>query len=160
MTERDPVERAYPPAGVINYNDVRAVLAAACSELAGRLDKSDEVAIEDGLRYSEVSAIARLLGARMNAAESACFDPIFEAVERCLLWGSYEAVELVMVGLLEDLQNANITRLDDYAQWEPTFDRKRASPGKPCRTCGTATPARCRNTTGVLGRDGPRGRAS
>ena len=66
-----------------------------------------------------MSAIARLLGARMNAAESACFDPIFEAVERCLLWGSYEAVELVMVGLLEDLQNANITRLDGYAQWEP-----------------------------------------
>jgi hypothetical protein len=119
MTERDPVERIYPPDGLINYADVRGVLAAAWPELAGPIDDSDQMAIEEGLPYLEMAAIARYLDERMRAGKSDCFDPVFEAVEQCLLWGSYEAVELVMVGLLEDLQNANIPAASDYAQWEP-----------------------------------------
>lgn len=119
MTERDHVEGVHQPTSVVRYDDVRGVLAGAWPDLAGPLDRSDEAAMEDDLHYLEMSAIARYLGARRRAGESDCFDQIFEAVEHCLLAGSDEAVELVMVGLLEDLQNANITGIDDYSQWEP-----------------------------------------
>jgi hypothetical protein len=100
-------------------SEVRDALALAWPELAGPLDESDKDAIADGLTYLQMAAIARYLGARMGARETECMQPTFDAVERCLQEGSPEAVELVMVGLVEHLQNANVTRVCDDSRWVP-----------------------------------------
>lgn len=99
--------------------EVRDALVAACPELAGPLADNDADPVDQGLPYVEMSAIARHLGAKLREGESDCLPPLFDAVERCLLDGDDSTVELVMVGLLEDLQNANITEVPDISLWEP-----------------------------------------
>ena len=48
--------------------------------------------------------MTRFLAEKLRSGDTAEFGPFFEAVERCLHEGTDEAITLVMVGLLEDLQ--------------------------------------------------------
>jgi hypothetical protein len=101
--------------------EVRHALVAACPELAGPLADNDANPGNQGLPYVEMSAIATHLGAKLREGETDCFRPLFAAIEQCLLDGDNATIELVMVGLLEDLQNANITEVPDFSLWEPNL---------------------------------------
>jgi hypothetical protein len=59
-----------------------------------------------------MAAITRFLADKLRSGDTEMFEQFFATVERCLHDGNDEAVELVMVGLLEDLQNSNITHMD------------------------------------------------
>jgi hypothetical protein len=97
---------------------VRPALEADWPELASMLVEHDADPVGGGLSYLEMAAVARFLAAKVRSGETGRFGPFFEAVERCLHDGDDEAVTLVMVGLLEDLQNSNITELDNEV-WVP-----------------------------------------
>jgi hypothetical protein len=99
-------------------SEVRATLEAEWPELAAMLSEHDADPVASGLEYLEMAAIARFLAERLRAGDSDQFEAFFEAVERCMLQGSHEAVTLVTVGLLESLQNSNVTRLDANV-WRP-----------------------------------------
>jgi predicted RNase H-like HicB family nuclease len=101
----------------IDVDQVRPALVAAYPELQDPLGKNDEDDIVSGLRYFDMATVAEYLGERLRAGETDSFASLFQAVERCLLEGSPEAVELVVVGLLEDLQNSNVTKVEDDSRW-------------------------------------------
>jgi hypothetical protein len=52
---------------------------------------------------------------------------LFAAVERCLVEGDRDAVDLLVVGLIEALQNTKITHVENQALWldhlQPTTAR-------------------------------------
>lgn len=48
-----------------------------------------------------------MLGEADRAGETDGLSAVFETVEQCLLYGTPETINLVVVGLLEDLQYAN-----------------------------------------------------
>ncbi len=83
------------------------------------LAEHDADPVSGGLSYLEMAAIARFLAGKFRRGETDSFREFFSAVERCLLEGNDEAVTLVMVGLLEDLQNSNVTDIEDYTVWAP-----------------------------------------
>jgi carboxymethylenebutenolidase len=87
-----------------------------------------------------MSAITRFLAERLRSGHTEHFGTFFQSVERCLLDGNDEAAELIVVGLLEDLQNGNITKFDDYSVWMPFFARSRAERGRRSRSSGMAMP--------------------
>ena len=60
-----------------------------------------------------------MLGEADRAGETDGLSAVFETVEQCLLYGTPETINLVVVGLLEDLQYANIAKLRDDSVWEP-----------------------------------------
>jgi hypothetical protein len=70
-----------------------------------------------GLPYLEMAPVARFLAAKVSEGDTADFDTFFDSVERCIHEGD-EAVTLVMVGLLEALQNYNVTELENET-WIP-----------------------------------------
>ena len=98
---------------------VRGTLEAGWPELVSVLAEHDADPVGGGLAYSEMSAIARFLADKLRSGETERLAAFFRSVERCLLEGDHRAVELVVVGLLEDLQNSNVTQLDDYPAWVP-----------------------------------------
>lgn len=100
-------------------SEVRGALEEGWPELESMLVEHDADPVGGGLRYSEMSAITRFLADRLRSGDTEHFGQFFQAVERCLLGGDAEAVELVVVGLIEDLQNGNITKFDDYSVWVP-----------------------------------------
>ena len=61
--------------------------------------------------------MARFLADKLRRGDTGSFPTFFATVERCLLEGDEDAVALVMVGLLEDLQNAGITDIHDHSVW-------------------------------------------
>jgi hypothetical protein len=61
----------------------------------------------------------RFLAEKLRTGDIARFPAFFQAVERCLHDGDERAVQLVVVGLLEDLQNGSITALEDHSVWFP-----------------------------------------
>ena len=99
-------------------NEVRVALEAGWPELASMLVEHDADPVTGGLSYLEMSAVTRFLAEKLRAGDTVKFGPFFEAVEVCLHEGSDEAVTLVMVGLLEDLQNSNITDME-MGVWVP-----------------------------------------
>lgn len=99
-------------------SDVRRALEADWPELGAMLIEHDADPISGGLSNLEMSAITRFLAEKVRAGDTANFGAFFDAVERCLHEGNDEAVTLVMVGLLEDMQNANVTELDKKV-WLP-----------------------------------------
>jgi hypothetical protein len=82
------------------------------------LREHDADDVSGGLPYLEMAAITLFLADRVRSDETEHFPAFFAAVERCLLEGTREAIELVVVGLLEDLQNRNITKLENGV-WQP-----------------------------------------
>jgi hypothetical protein len=102
----------------VDASDVRGALEADWPELASMLIEHDADPVSSGLSYLEVAAVARFLADKVRAGDVAHFDAFFDAVERCLHEGNEEAVTLVMVGLLEDMQNSNVTGLDNDV-WVP-----------------------------------------
>jgi hypothetical protein len=100
-------------------SEVRGALEADWPELKAMLVEHDADPISGGLTYLEMSAVARFLADELRSGQTDRFPAFFDAVETCLLEGTHEAAELVTVGLLEDLQNGNITGLDDYSVWVP-----------------------------------------
>src|ERR671924_60112 len=89
----------------MRVGDVRRALEADWPQLAAMLVKHDADPLSGGLPYLEMAEICRFLGDRGRSGDTTRFESFFVAVERCLLEGDQEAVELV-VGLLEDLQNS------------------------------------------------------
>jgi hypothetical protein len=100
-------------------SEVRRALEAGWPELAMKLAEHDTDPVSGGLSYLEMAAVTRFLAEKLRTGDTARFESFFQAVERCLLEGDDKAVELVMVGLLEDLQNSNITKLPDDRVWVP-----------------------------------------
>jgi hypothetical protein len=101
--------------------EVRTVLTEACPGLEEAFAQADadlDVG-EDRLTYHEVSEAVRLMAEWFRGGLTDCFAALFGAFERCLLEGNDEAVELILVGVFEDLQNGNITEMDDFSVWEP-----------------------------------------
>ncbi len=98
--------------------DVRGALEADWPELATMLAENDSDPINAGLPYIGMAAVARFLATKVRSGDTSMFEVFFDAVERCLHEGDDEAVNLVVVGLLEDLQNSNVTELDNEV-WEP-----------------------------------------
>ena len=94
-------------------SEVRSALEADWPELASMLVEHDADPVSGGLSYLEMAAVARFLANKVRSGDIGSFEAFFETVERCLHEGDDEAVELVMVGLLEDLQNSNLTELDN-----------------------------------------------
>ena len=99
-------------------NEVRPALIAACPELAVPFAEADADDYAD-LPYLQMAAVARYLGERMRKGETDGFGPLFRAVEDCIVRGDNEAQTLVIVGLLEDLQNTNVTQVNDLSLWAP-----------------------------------------
>ena len=77
------------------------------------LAEHDSDPVSGGLSYLEMAAVARFLAGKMRSGDTGRFGTFFDSVERCLHEGDGEAVTLVMAGLLEDLQNSNVTELDN-----------------------------------------------
>jgi hypothetical protein len=102
----------------VEASEVRSILVAAYPALADPLAEIDANPITQGLHYPEMAAVARHLGVKLKQGETAGFPEFFNAVESCLRGGSADAIELTVVGLLEDLQNGNITGVEDYSRWE------------------------------------------
>jgi hypothetical protein len=105
---------------------VRGALESGWPELASMLAEHDSDPVGGGLRYLEMSAVARFVADKLRLGDTEHFGTFFQAVERCLIEGSDEAVALVTVGLLEDLQNGNVTQFDDYSIWFPFLGPKSA----------------------------------
>jgi hypothetical protein len=103
----------------VEASEVRAALIAVLPELAGPLDDGDRDAIEEGWHYLEMSAVARFLQARLSSGNIERLDLLFDVVERCIRDGTADEANLVVVGLLEDLQDSRVSREVDYARWEP-----------------------------------------
>ncbi len=91
---------------------VRGALEAGWPELASMLVEHDADPDRSGLAYMEMAAIARFLATKIWSGDIGHFETFFDAVERCLHEGVGEAVTLVVVGLLEDLQNSGFADLD------------------------------------------------
>jgi hypothetical protein len=102
----------------VDASEVRSALETDWPELASMLVEHDADLASGGLPYIEMAAVARFLAEKVRSGDVEHFESFFETVERCLDEGSDEAVGLVMVGLLEDLQNSNITELDSNV-WVP-----------------------------------------
>ena len=102
----------------IEAGDVRSALAAAWPELATFLALRETDPDLHGLWYLEMADIARFLAGSLQAGDADRFGAFFEALERCLVEGSEDAVGLG-VSLLEDLQNSAITTIDDASVWQP-----------------------------------------
>jgi hypothetical protein len=100
---------------------VRGVLIDAYPDLVATFRQNDEDPIGQGLMYLEMASVATYLGERLRAGETTGFRSFFEAIERCLSEGTPDTVELVLVGLIEDLQNTNITQVDDESKWDEFF---------------------------------------
>ena len=83
--------------------------------------RHDADPVSGGLPYLEMAAVALFLAGKLRTGDSTNLDAFFDSVERCLHEGDDEAVTLVMVGLLEDLQNSNITELDNEV-WVPYLE--------------------------------------
>jgi hypothetical protein len=101
--------------------EVRAVFTEACPPLEAAFAEADADRGEGDVRlpYLEIAAVVRELAVRLHGSDTACFESFFAAVERCLLEGDHETVEMILVGLLEDLQNSNMTKFSDFTVWEP-----------------------------------------
>lgn len=105
----------------MDSGEVRGELQADWPELAAALTHSEDDNVDpDGHRllYAEMTTTAYFLADRLRAGETSRVATFFKTVERCLLEGDGPAIELIVVGLLEDVQNQNITRLDMDA-WLP-----------------------------------------
>ena len=98
--------------------EVRQTLEADWPDLAAMLRDHDRDPVSGGLSYLEMSAITRFLAERLRAGDTERFYAFFQAVERCLVEGDVDAISLVTVGLMEDLQNRNITEIDSEV-WLP-----------------------------------------
>lgn len=101
----------------VNADEVRPAIEAEWPALADMLREHDGDEISAGLRYAEMGAVARFLGGQLAAGNTERFAGLFGAVERCLLEGDDEAVRLVVVGLIEDLQNRSLTGIEDTTLW-------------------------------------------
>jgi hypothetical protein len=101
----------------MHAGDVRGTLVEDWPELASALAEHDADSVFGGLPYWEMNLVARFLAERLRQGDTDRFPSFFAAVERCLVEGDKEAVGLITVGLLEDLQNANVTGFDDYSAW-------------------------------------------
>jgi hypothetical protein len=99
-------------------SEVRGKFIDAYPALAATYLQNDDDPIGQGLQYIELGAVATYLGERLRAGETAAFPSFFEAVERCWKDGSPDAVELVLVGLIEALQKPNITTVADESSWD------------------------------------------
>jgi hypothetical protein len=97
---------------------VRSLLEAACPRLAAAFEVEDEPG-QERLLYVEMGAAARSLGEDYRAGKTECLPALFAVVEQCISEGTSETKNLVVVGLLEDLQNSNVTTISDAAVWEP-----------------------------------------
>lgn len=102
-------------------SEVRGALEADWPELALMLVEHDADPISGRLSYLEMSAITRFLADKLRSGDTANFEAFFKGVERCLHEGTDEAVTLVIVGLLEDLQNSNITNVEKGV-WLPFLE--------------------------------------
>ena len=100
------------------FTDVRPTLIRACPELLKPFEQSDADDHAD-LPYLQMGAIARYLGERLRRRETGCFASLFEAVEGCIIRGDEVTRNLVIVGLLEDLQNSGVTGVTDLSRWRP-----------------------------------------
>ncbi len=67
--------------------------------------------------YIVLEDFARHICAMLARGESESLDPFFAAVERLLMEGDLEVREAASVGLLENLQNANLHSGTDPAQF-------------------------------------------
>jgi hypothetical protein len=90
-------------------SEVRGALEDGWPELASMLADHDADSLTSGLSYLEMAAVVRFLAEKLRTGDIARFPAFFQAVERCLHDGDERAVQLVVVGLLEDLQNGSIT---------------------------------------------------
>jgi hypothetical protein len=102
---------------MMKAEDVRGALAEGWPELEAALAEHDADPVVGGLKHPEMSHVARFLAERLRAGETDRLPLFFAAVERCLVEGNHDAVSLVTVGLIEDLQNGNVTGFDDYSVW-------------------------------------------
>jgi hypothetical protein len=82
-----------------------------------------------------------LLVDKQLSGDTDSFGALFSPVERCLLEGDDEAVNLVVVGLLEELQNSNITHARITPSGPPIKGRRRFGLGRPLRQSSTWTDA-------------------
>jgi hypothetical protein len=97
---------------------VRSFFEEACPQLAAALAAGDD-SDSDRLLYLEMADTARMMGEAYRTGETDCLAAVFETIEQCLRDGTPETINLVVVGLLEDLQNGNITKVSDFGVWEP-----------------------------------------
>jgi hypothetical protein len=70
--------------------------------------------------YNDTARLATFLVTRLQATETRGFDRLFEAVDWLLQSGSPTAREILIVGLLEDLQNISLNSsvtLESWGQW-------------------------------------------
>jgi hypothetical protein len=102
----------------VEKDEVRAALEADWPELAAMLDEHDADPVTGGLDFLEMSAIVRFLAGKLRVGDTERFAVFFANVERCLQEGTRDAISLVTVGLLESLQNSNVTRMESEV-WIP-----------------------------------------
>src|SRR5262245_65805572 len=69
--------------------------------------------------YAALGDLARHLCGMLARGETAGFPGIFAAVERLLVHGDHYVQEAVCLGLLENLQNANVHATTEPAQFRP-----------------------------------------
>jgi hypothetical protein len=107
---------------MIEAETVRSLLEQACPELVAVLATGDDQ-YSERLLYLELADVARWLGKAYASGATACLPALFATVERCILEGTPDAISLVVIGLLEDLQNSSVTNLPDFTVLEPYFGR-------------------------------------
>ena len=66
------------------------------------------------LHYLDVAAIGRIVVKRIKNGEEEGLKEFFEAVENIITFGDEESKQLIIVGLLEDLQNISGSEGIDY----------------------------------------------
>lgn len=97
--------------------DVLGALEAGWPELVAMLAEHDLDPVNAGLPYVAMGAVASFLATKVRSGDTGMFGPFFDTVERCLHDGDDEAINLIVVGLLEGLQNSDVTELDNEV-WE------------------------------------------
>jgi hypothetical protein len=99
---------------------VVAQLLEAYPEFAGSwasFRESDMFAPEEP--YNHLGRLAEHLVAAMQAANTLGFDRLFGEVEKLLVVATPATRDLLIVGLLEDLQNLSMNRNVGLERWEP-----------------------------------------
>jgi hypothetical protein len=92
-----------PTAGV---DPLISRLLTACPELeeAWAQERTDDQ--EEPLPYMQAAALAQVVAAAYSRGQTACFPALFGEIESVVTAGTPEQRDLVVVGVLEDLQGA------------------------------------------------------
>jgi len=114
---------------VINRNGLMPVLLDACPSFApawrGFVDEWDAES-ENLPLYLALAQLARHLCAMLARGETGAFPQVFAAVEQLLVDGDEYVQEATCIGLLENLQNANVHTGTEPEQFRPLLGPKAA----------------------------------